>query len=330
MPDRALDELLNQAIGRMLAAAAQPEPADPTLAALLEIAGALRDLPDDRFKTRLGAELHTAQERKTPMPASPTAASAAVSATIRTVTPFISVAEGAKLIEFMKHTFAAEETSRHPHGPDGFVAAVRIGDSDLLIMGGESLRGQEQPAALHVYVKDCDAAYQRALDAGAVTIGPPGIGEPADRPYGERSGFVMDPFGNNWYIATRPGPDYVAEGLGHVTPYLHPSKAPALIDFLARAFGAEEVARYEAGGRVMHAVVRIGGAMVEMGEADRAPYAFYMNTDNVDAVYRRAVDAGAISILPPADQAYGDRMAILQDPFGNRWLPASPIKDVKR
>ena len=48
---------------------------------------------------------------------------------------------------------------------------MRIGDSDLLIMGGESVRGQECLAALHVYVKDCDATYQRALDAGAVTLG---------------------------------------------------------------------------------------------------------------------------------------------------------------
>ena len=69
--------------------------------------------------------------------------SAAEFAAIHAVTPFICVPDGDKLIEFMKHTFGAEETSRHPHGPDGFVAGVRIGDSDLLIMGGESLRGQE-------------------------------------------------------------------------------------------------------------------------------------------------------------------------------------------
>jgi PhnB protein len=313
MPDRALEELLDQAIGRMLAAA-QPEPADPTLAALLEIAGALRDLPDDRFKIRLGADLRAISERTPPM--------TATTSVIHTVTPFISAPEGAKLIDFMKHTFGAQETGRHPHGPDGFVASVKIGDSDLLIMGGESVRGQERPAALHVYVKDCDASYQRAIEAGAVA-NPPGVGEPADRPYGERSAFVTDPFGNHWYIATRPGPNYIAEGLGNVTPYLHPSNAPALIDFLTRAFGAEEVARYEAGGRVMHAVVRIGEAMIEMGEANRGPYAFYMNTGDVDAVYHRAVAAGAISISPPADQPYGDRMAVLQDPSGNYWLPAT-------
>jgi PhnB protein len=316
MPDLTLIEQLDQALNAILTGAVQPEPADPTLAAQLEIAGILRDLPDDRFKKRLGLKLVAELGAATPM--------------IHAVTPFISVPEGAKLIDFMQHTFGAQETGRHPHGPDGFVATVKIGDSDLLIMGGESVRGQERPAALHVYVQDCDAAYQRALEAGAVTIGPPGAGEPADRPYGERSGFVMDPFGNHWYIATRPGPNYIAEGLGNVTPYLHPSSAPALIDFLTRAFGAKEVARYGAGDRVMHAVVRIGEAMIEMGEASRGPYAFYMRTNDVDAVYHRAVAAGAISISPPADQAYGDRMAILQDPSGNYWFPAINLSGPRR
>ena len=250
---------------------------------------------------------------------------------IHTVTPFISVPEGAKLIEFMKHTFGAEETSRHPHGADGFVAGVRIGDSDLLVMGGESLRGQECPAALHVYVKDCDTTYQRALDRGALTIGS-GVGEPADRPYGERAAFVSDPFGNYWFIATRFGPNYVGVGLGHVTPSLLPSNAPPLIDFLKRAFGAKVEGLHEEAGRLVHAFVRIGEAMVEMSEAEEErlrPFGFYMHTDDVDALYRRALAAGAISIVPPADQLYGDPLAILQDPAGNRWLAAKRIVQLK-
>ena len=56
---------------------------------------------------------------------------------IYTVTAFITVADGDASIDFMKRTFDAEETARHPHGPDGFVAGVRIGDSDLLVIGGE-------------------------------------------------------------------------------------------------------------------------------------------------------------------------------------------------
>jgi len=165
MPDPVLSEQLDQAVDALLCGAEQGQSlADPALAGLIQIADTLRDLPDDRFRRRLSAEL------------------GAVSPMIHAVTPFISVAEGAKLIEFMKHTFAAEETGRHAHGPDGFVASVRIGDSGLLIMGGESLRGKERPAALHVYVTDCDAAYQRALDAGAVTVGPPSLARPPNEP----------------------------------------------------------------------------------------------------------------------------------------------------
>jgi len=332
MPDRALIEQLDQAIDGMLAGAKQTGSADPTLSALMEIAGTLRDLPDNGFKTRLSRELQAEFQRRPPMtrstPIESIESAAAEFATIHTITPFICVPEGAKLIEFMKHTFGAEETTRHPHGPDGFVAGVRIGDSDLLIMGGESLRGAECPAALHVYVKDCDATYQRALDAGAFTIGSPGVGEPADRPYGERAAFVSDAFGNYWFIATRLGPNYVGVGLGHVTPSLLPTSAPPLIDFLKRAFGAKVEGLHEEAGRMVHAFVRIGEAMVEMSEAEEErlrPFGFYLHTDDVDAVYHRALAAGAISILPPADQFYGDRLAIMEDPAGNRWFAAKRI-----
>jgi uncharacterized glyoxalase superfamily protein PhnB len=317
MPDRPLSEQLDQAIDGVLAGAKQAESADPTLSSLVQIAGRLRDLPDDGFKTRLSLELRGAQARPIEF------------AAIHTITPFICSPEGDKSIEFMKHTFGAEETGRHQHhGPDGFVAGVRIGDSDLIIMGGESMRGQECPAALHVYVKDCDATYRRALEAGAFTIGSPGVGEPADRPYGERAAFVSDTFGNYWFIATRLGPDYIGAGLGHVTPCLLPSNALPLIDFLKRAFGAKVEGLHEEAGRLVHAFVRIGEAMVEMGEAGEErlrPFGFYMHTNDVDAVYHRALAAGARSVLPPADQPFGDRLAIIEDPAGNRWFAAKRI-----
>jgi uncharacterized glyoxalase superfamily protein PhnB len=75
----------------------------------------------------------------------------------------------------------------------------------------------------------------------------------------------------------------------------------------------------------VHAFVRIGEAMMEMSESDEGarPFGFYMHTDDVDAVYHRAMAAGAISLLPPADQLYGDRLAILEDPAGNRWFAAT-------
>jgi PhnB protein len=334
MPERPLSEQLDQAIDGLLAGTTPSGSPDQTLSALTRIASRLRDMPDDGFKTRLSRELQEEFNRRPPMTVStrieePTADEFAA---IHTVTPFICVPDGDKLIEFMKHTFGAEETNRHPHHPGGFVANVRIGDSDLLIMGGESLRGQESLAALHVYVKDCDATYRRALDAGAVT-GSAGVGEPADRPYGERAAFVSDPFGNYWFIATRLAGNYVGVGLRHVTPSLLPSKAAPLIEFMKRAFGAEvEGPIHEEAGHMLHAFVRLGEAMVEMAEAQEEglrPFAFYMHTDDVDAVYHRALAAGATSLLPPADQPFGDRLAIVVDPAGNRWFAAKRLSEVR-
>jgi PhnB protein len=325
MADRALIEKLDQAIDGMLTGAEQA-PHDPTLSALMEIAGELRNLPDQGFKTRLIRELQAEIQRRTRMTTStPPESAAAELAAVHVIAPFICVPDGAGLIEFMKETFGAEETGRHPHGPDGFVASVRIGDTDLLVMGGESLRGQELPAALHVYVRDCDATYRRALDAGASILGSPAAGEPADRPYGERAAFVKDPFGNIWFIATRHAGNYVGVGLRHVTTCLFAANAPPLIDFLKHAFGAELEGVHRASGRIVHAFVRIGEAMMEMSESDEGarPFGFYMHTDDVDAVYHRAMAAGAISLLPPADQLYGDRLAILEDPAGNRWFAAT-------
>jgi PhnB protein len=106
-----------------------------------------------------------------------------------------------------------------------------------------------------------------------------------------------------------------------------------LIDFLKQAFGAEVVARHDsADGVVAHAKLRIGDSIIEMGEAhgqwQPMPTAIYMFVPDADAVYRRAVGAGATSLWEPADQPYGDRNAGVQDPFGNQWFIATHIKDV--
>lgn len=321
MPDDALNNVkvdqLDRVIDALLAGSATPVSTDPELAALVRIAASLRDLPNEHFQKRLRSDL----QRRANMT---TSAIAPVREGLRTVTPFITVPKAPELIEFLKRTFDAEETSRHPHGPDGFVAGVKIGDSDLLIMGGESVRGHERIGAFHVYVPDCDATYRRAIEAGGISMG-----EPADRPYGERAGFVKDVTGSYWYIATRlPGPVYI-EGMGTLTPFVHPLSARKFIDFVKRAFGAEEMAVFEHGGRVVHAAVRIGGRVMEMGEPhepDPLSNAFYLRVDDCDAVYRRALEAGATSLWPPTDQAYGERSAGLMDPFGYQWMPATPIK----
>jgi PhnB protein len=320
MPDDALVEQLNQAIDALLTGS--PAVTDPSLGALARIADGLRHLPDENFQKRLKSEL----QRRANMSTSTAAPVRVVSIreSVGTVTPFIAVPQAAELIEFLKRTIDAEEISRHPHGSDGFVAAVKIRDSDLLIMGGESVRGHERIGAFHVYVPDCDATYHCAIEAGATSMG-----EPADRPYGERAGFVKDFAGNYWYIATRFPSNVAPEGVGSVLPFAHPAKALPFIDFLKRAFGAQEMAVYQHEGRVMHAAVRIGNAVIEMGESpDFLPSSFYLDVEDCDAVYRRAIEAGATSLWPPTDQLYGDRTAGLLDPFGYQWMPATHIKDV--
>jgi len=307
MPDDALIEKLDRLINALQSGSASSANADPELAALAAIATNLRGLPDENFQKRLKSDL----QRK---------------ATMRTshLTPFIVVPDASELIDFLKRTFGAQEASRHPHG-GGFVAAVKIGDSDLLIMGGESVRGQERFGAFHVFVPDCNATYDRAIQAGGTSMG-----EPADRPYGERSGSVKDAFGNYWYIATLlEGPPHT-EGLGTVTPYAHPMKARPFIDFMKKAFNAQELAVYEQGGRVMHAAVRIGNTVMEMGESpDFQPSSFYLHVDDCDAVYQSAIAAGATSLWPPTDQSWGDRTAGLVDPFGYQWMPSTPVKKAR-
>jgi PhnB protein len=109
------------------------------------------------------------------------------------VTPRLVVHEPAKLVRFLKHTFGA--------GGDYAVDApsqIRIGDS-IVMVSGVGPR-DPMPAFLYVYVDDIDATYQRALEAGAVSLE-----EPRDVPYGDRRAMVKDPCGNDWQIATHKG-----------------------------------------------------------------------------------------------------------------------------
>jgi PhnB protein len=250
----------------------------------------------------------------------------------RMLTPYLVAENGIALLDFVKNAFGAEETLR-AEMPTGVHGEVRIGDSILMLGGGIPGRGKFpgslQAGALHMYVEDADAVYQQALKAGAKSIDPP-----VDQDYGERSATVQDPAGNFWYIATAQGESYLPKGLHNVNPYLHPRRAEPLINFLTRAFGAREVAKYVSpDGVVNHAQIRVGDAMLEMGEAhgkyETMPAMFYLYVPNVEAVYRQAVAAGATSFQEPTDQPYGDRNAGVRDNFGNTWYIATHVRDMQ-
>ncbi len=248
-----------------------------------------------------------------------------------TVTPYLVAQDAPALLEFVKRTFGAKENYRSTGSAGGMHADIQLGDSKMLIGGGGagySWKGEAKRGALHVYVPDCDATYQRALAAGGT-----GVDAPADQSYGERSATVKDGEGNYWYIATFKGKDYKSEGAPDVQPCLHPLRAEPVLTFVKRAFGAQELGRHASpDGVIHHVTVKIGDSHMEMGEAHGAYQPmrsmFYLYLPDVDGAYGRALAAGGSSISEPADQPYGDRNAGVRDPFGNEWYLATHVRDV--
>ena len=102
-----------------------------------------------------------------------------------------------KFIDFLQHAFGAEVVERHQSN-EGFVyhAKVRIGDS-VVEMGEAHDQWQPMPSAIYLYVEDVDATYKQALNAGATSAL-----EPTNQPYGDRTAWVNDEFGNVWYLST--------------------------------------------------------------------------------------------------------------------------------
>lgn len=129
-------------------------------------------------------------------------------------------------------------------------------------------------------------------------------------------------------------PNPVPQGYSTVTPYLCVTDAPKLIEFLKQAFDAQLLFKMDGpGGRIMHAEMTIGDSRImlaqpEPGKETNAMIHLYM--PEVDAVYKRALAAGATSVREPADQFYGDRSAGVRDQFGNQWYIATHVEDVSQ
>ena len=317
MADANLVDRLDDTIGTLLAGGnATAALGDAELAPLARIAVDLRHVPSAAFKERLRANL----ERRTTMSRAVT--TIALREGFTTVTPYLRVPEPG-IVDVLKQVFDAEETFSASGGWGGLHREVRIGNSMLMIGEGGPVRILPvRPAAFHVYVRDVDVTFARALAAGLESIG-----APEDRPYGERAGFLKDRFGNHWYVATAFGASHVPDGRSTVTPFLHVRGGAAFIDFLTRAFGAVEELRHEAPpGTIRHACVRIGDSAVEMGESEgvEMPSACYLYVGDAEALLERAIAAGAKPIAPPADQPHGDRVGIVEDVIGNTWFIVRP------
>ena len=136
---------------------------------------------------------------------------------------------------------------------------------------------------------------------------------------------------------TKPIPDMYHT----ITPHLVVQGAAEAIAFYVKAFGAEEIARMPMpDGRLMHAEIRIGDSIIMLADdfgwgSSKSPAALGANTgglliysDDVDAAFQRALDAGATVEMPLADMFWGDRYGRLKDPFGHGWAIATHIEDV--
>ena len=233
-------------------------------------------------------------------------------------------------------------------------AKIMLADEfpEIGFRSAESLGGS--PILIHLDVQDVDAMASRAIAAGATMVRPV-----ADQFYGDRSGQFRDPFGYTWVVSTRKetiSPEemqrrndevsrreraaateasrtFIREGFHSITPYLIISGAAQWIDFVKQAFGAEERFRVgrpgppagEAGAEdvIMHAEVKVGDSMIELADANPqfppTPCTLLLRVPDVDAVYNRAVHAGATVFDPVRDNDYGTRGGTVRDASGNRW-----------
>jgi PhnB protein len=125
------------------------------------------------------------------------------------IIPHLTSSDATKAIEFYKKAFDATEVARHP-SPDGdklWHAELRLGEARLFLaddfpeMCGGKARSPKAlggtPVTLHLDVRDCDAAFNKAVEAGATPKMPP-----ADMFWGDRYAQVTDPFGHDWSFAT--------------------------------------------------------------------------------------------------------------------------------
>lgn len=138
-----------------------------------------------------------------------------------------------------------------------------------------------------------------------------------------------------------PQVEPIPEGMRTVTPHLTCAGAADAIEFYKKAFGAVEMSRFPApDGKLIHARIRIGDSAVML--VDEMPQwgafgpkslkgssaTIHLYVENADANFERALKAGAKSLIPIADQFWGDRYGKLEDPFGHHWSIGTHVRDV--
>ncbi|HET9102395.1 MAG TPA: VOC family protein [Solirubrobacteraceae bacterium] len=197
-------------------------------------------------------------------------------------------------------------TGRSPSREPGIVVHVMVGQIgpvlDRVRAGGGAIVRDVDPAASEVYAHVRDP-YGNVLGV----YQQPGLAQTEGVGAGSGSGRPVDP---------------VPEQLHTVNLRLAVPRAAEAIDFYTRAFGARETTERfcEPGGRIIHTELEIGDTLVHVTEDDGYRALLHTYWPDLDAVWARAVAAGATVLHPLADQFYGERGGRLQDPFGQQWM----------
>jgi uncharacterized glyoxalase superfamily protein PhnB len=351
-------EQLNRAVDVLLARAdGKPAKVDASVEPLVRVAAELRNLPSASFKTRLKSELGGKKSMST---VAEPVASVRMSASPRLA--FRDPAKAIEFYQRAlgaKETFRFQVGESIPHA-ELMIGDSTIDITGEWPEGGrfsaETLGNS--PVWMSVEVPDVDAFAEHAVSEGMKMVR-----EPKDQFYGHRDATLIDPFGYTWGIYTvkeemsveemhrrmqgmTTGPEGgqisakdelekkvnpIPRGFRTVTPYLIAENGPALIEFAKQAFGAEEMFRAVGSAGGLHGEVRIGDSMLMMGggipgrefRATPNTHALHIYVEDADAVYKKALAAGATLIDEPRDQEYGERSASVKDPAGNYWYIAT-------
>jgi len=352
--DQKKIEQLNQAVEKMLARNdGRVSKAGTEIEPLVRIAADLRNLPSASFKARLKSELGGKKRMST--------VAEPVAAVRVTASPRLAFRDPAKAIEFYQRALGAKEAFRFQVGDSIPHAELRIGDSSINIAGewpeGRRFSAETlgySPISISVQVPDVDAFTEHAVAEGMKLVR-----EPKDQFYGHRDATLEDPFGYTWAVFTvkedmsveemrrrmkgmtegpeggktsesEKGVSPIPRGFRMVTPYLVAADGLALLEFVKQGLGAEELMRAVMPTGV-HAEVRIGDTPLMMGgglagkkfPGTLQPNALHVYVEDVDAVTRKAVAAGATLIDEPRDQEYGERSSTVKDSAGNFWYIAT-------
>lgn len=277
----------------------------------------------------------------------------------RTVTPYLIVRELEPMLEFLQSAFGATELFRATGSAGGSHIELRIGDSIIMISGGENGETMAPvPIMIFLYLENVDKVYDAALAAGATSLAEPGpmFGEP-------RGAGIKDPSGNQWYFAMwEEGPDAPIgyEDLAQefrpasTAPMLAYEDAPAALEWLANAFGFAETMRIaNDDGSIGHAELQTGSGTIMIASAPPAyqspkqlrthyqpakewfdvPWIIngvHVYVDDVDAHFAQAKAAGA-TMLSEVEEGGPGRRYRVEDLEGQRWMfmEGAPPKQIQ-